>query len=91
MRELSEVLSELERYCDDVTLSLHPSLKWRCYGELRIRVTGGSFEIKSEHGHGTPLAAAAQLLDRVENCLRGVHKVAADTALNSPREALEGR
>lgn len=88
---LEKVLAEIERYCDDVTLTLHPRLKWRCYGELRIRVTGGEFKIESEIKHATALSAAQEMLERVEACLKDIHKAATTTQLNSMTPALEAQ
>lgn len=89
MTDLNATLQEIERYCDDVALRLHPRLKWRCYGNLRIHVKGGEFKIESEHGHPKPITAAQEMLERVQTCMRDIHKMSAVTPLNAPTRALE--
>lgn len=88
---LEETLERLEQYCSGVTLTMSSTLGWRCYGELRVRVTGGKFEIKSEVKHPAPLPAAQQMLERVEACLADIHKAAAATPLNHQAPELEHR
>ena len=86
---LEDTLAELDRYCDKIVLSSTASLGWRCYGDLRIRVTGGNFTIESGARHGSPLPAAQQMLERVLGCLKDVHKLAGATPYKAP--ALEHR
>lgn len=43
---------------------------WLCNIEMNTNTTGTSFEVKSEFGMATPLAAAVQCNERIEAALR---------------------
>lgn len=47
---------------------------WYCGVEMNTNTAGSSFEVKSEFGHPTPMAAAKQCHERILNAIKAITK-----------------
>lgn len=63
-RLLEEVIEELTRY-GRPRLYCSSDMLWSCVVEMNTIATGAEFNIRSDHKHPSPMAAALQCRERV--------------------------
>lgn len=67
---LEELLQSMCRY-GEPKLSMFDN-GWHCWIKMHVQSAGASFEIKSEFGHKTPMAAAKECADRIAKTLAAI-------------------
>lgn len=81
---LEEMIEELECYGRPSMFQYDHSSEWLCKVDLNVRVTGGTFEIKSSGKSKTCYQAVEECLIRVRALLKDIHKLAPQVPHKKP-------